>query len=62
MKQEGGFALKKEDKVIEDNYTKTIHIEGVGTITEVGQLDLEKLIRNLLKNKYITGEKEYEKR
>jgi hypothetical protein len=56
MKQEGGFTLKKEDKVIEDNYTKTIHIEGVGTITEVGKMDLEKLIKNLLKNKYITGD------
>lgn len=34
----------------------TIYIKGVGTISEEGELDLEKLIKRLLKSKYITGE------
>lgn len=30
-------------------------IKGLGTVTSVGKLDVEKLIKRLLKSKYITG-------
>jgi hypothetical protein len=31
-----------------------IHIKGLGTVSSEGDLDLEKLIKRLLKSKYIT--------
>lgn len=31
-----------------------IHIKGIGTVSSVGELDMEKLIKRLLKSKYIT--------
>ncbi|MFP5111809.1 hypothetical protein ACSU64_05455 [Bacillaceae bacterium C204] len=39
------------------NDEKTIYIKGVGNVTSVGELDVEKLILRLLKSKYITGRK-----
>jgi hypothetical protein len=35
----------------------TFNIDGLGSVTSVGELDMEKLIKRLLKSKYITGEK-----
>ncbi|MEH7548614.1 hypothetical protein [Neobacillus vireti] len=43
----------KEQKVPQE---VTYHVEGLGTVTYVGELDVEKLIKRLLKSKYITGE------
>lgn len=33
---------------------QTIHIQGVGKVSSVGELDVEKLVKRLLKSKYIT--------
>lgn len=33
-----------------------IYIEGVGRATETGRLNTERLVKRLLKSKYITGE------
>ena len=41
----------KEKKLPE----KTYYIEGKGKVTYVGELNFEKLIKRLLKSKYITG-------
>jgi hypothetical protein len=35
--------------------TQVIHIEGVGTAKQYGELDLEKLVKRLLKSEAITG-------
>jgi hypothetical protein len=35
--------------------TKEKHIEGVGTIREYGELNIERLVKRLLKSKSITG-------
>ena len=35
--------------------TQILHIEGVGTIKQYGELDLEKLVKRLLKSEAITG-------
>jgi hypothetical protein len=32
----------------------TYHVAGVGSVTYVGELDFEKLIKRLLKSKYIS--------
>lgn len=46
---------KLEEKKVETKYDDVTYIEGIGTARETGNLDLEGLIRDLLKSKYITG-------
>lgn len=48
---------RKVTKTVNEKGEITIHIEGIGKITERGKLDLEGLIKDLLKNKYIPGDK-----
>lgn len=44
------------ENVIEDKeVTKTKYIEGLGTVEEIGNLNMQGLIKRLLKSKYITG-------
>lgn len=45
----------KKTKTVNENGEITIYIEGIGKVTETGKLDVERMVRNLLKNKYITG-------
>lgn len=45
---------KADRKVIKIN-EQTFQIKGLGTVTYIGELDVEKLIKRLLKSKYITG-------
>lgn len=40
---------------INDKGEMTIYIEGLGTITEEGNLNFEEFLKYLLKTKYITG-------
>jgi hypothetical protein len=47
---ENHIELLKDKKL-----TNTFTIEGVGTIEEYGELDLEKLVKRLLKSAAITG-------
>ncbi len=47
---ENHIELLKDKKL-----TNKITIEGVGTIEEYGELDLEKLVKRLLKSAAITG-------
>ncbi|MEY2196877.1 hypothetical protein AB7942_29830 [Neobacillus sp. BF23-41] len=46
---------KKTDGEVIKMDEQTIHIKGLGMVTSVGELDFEKLIKRLLKSKYITG-------
>jgi hypothetical protein len=39
---------------------ETIHIEGIGSITSIGEYDMEKFIKSLLKSKYITGKQNHQ--
>lgn len=34
---------------------ETYYIEGLGSVTYVGEFDIERLIKRLFKSKYITG-------
>jgi len=50
--------MKENDKkVISDEKPKeeTYYVQGLGKVTYVGELDIEKLIKRLLKSQYITG-------
>ncbi|MBT2656590.1 hypothetical protein J7E81_15330 [Bacillus sp. ISL-18] len=52
--------MKKENKKeFEDEkvseFQETFHIEGIGSVSSVGEYDMEKFIKRLLKSRYITG-------
>jgi hypothetical protein len=51
----------KHKQEIEYRPNGEIYVKGVGTVREIGKLNVEKLVKSLLKNKYITGELMYEK-
>lgn len=44
--------MNKENK---DELKKTIYLQGMGTVSSVGELDMEKFVKRLLKSKFITG-------
>jgi hypothetical protein len=43
----------KEYEVIEID-ERTTYIKGLGKVTEIGELDIEKLVKRLLQSKFIT--------
>jgi hypothetical protein len=43
--------MSEEEKT---EFQKTIYVKGLGTITSVGELNMEKWIKSLLECKYIT--------
>lgn len=55
MKNEEKDKSEKQNNENPDPKEETYLIEGVGTVTAVGELNIEKLIKRLLKSKYITG-------
>lgn len=42
---------------MENNQQKVIVVEGIGTVGQVGTLNMEKLVKLLLQTKEITGRK-----
>lgn len=50
--------MKPEEFLEGKELTGESRIEGVGVVQEYGELDLEKLVKRLLKSKYIIGEDE----
>lgn len=51
MKKENEIDSEKKDK---PEFQKTIYIKGIGTISSVGELNMERWIKSMLNSKYVT--------
>lgn len=57
IQQTGGNATRKiqQDDCVKRINKNTIEIKGLGTVTETGKLDVEKMVKLLLKYRCITN-------